>query len=122
MNAPVIRHEQRQQQTLTPRLQQAVRLLQLSSLDFAQEVQQAIGNNPFLEPDESEQDSSTQASSTTPAAEAAAEAPLTGTVTEVAAVEPPPDKPECQLTPRPPRFTIDSPRRAALQGAHRKGL
>ena len=92
MNAPVIRHEQRQQQTLTPRLQQAVRLLQLSSLDFAQEVQQAIGNNPFLEPDESEQDSSgasTPASQAT--ADAAAEAPLTGTVTEVAAVEPPPD-------------------------------
>ena len=53
MNAPVIRHEQRQHQTLTPRLQQAVRLLQLSSLDFAQEVNQAMGNNPFLEPDES---------------------------------------------------------------------
>jgi len=52
MNAPVIRHEQRQHQTLTPRLQQAVRLLQLSSLDFAQEVNQAMGNNPFLEPDE----------------------------------------------------------------------
>ncbi len=52
MNAPVIRQEQRQHQTLTPRLQQAVRLLQLSSLDFAQEVNQAMGNNPFLEPDE----------------------------------------------------------------------
>lgn len=54
MNAPVIRHEQRQHQTLTPRLQQAVRLLQLSSLDFALEVSQAMGNNPFLEPDEVE--------------------------------------------------------------------
>ena len=52
MNAPVIRSEQRQHQTLTPRLQQAVRLLQLSSLDFAQEVNQAMGNNPFLEPDD----------------------------------------------------------------------
>jgi len=54
MNAPVIRHEQRQHQTLTPRLQQAVRLLQLSSLDFALEVNQAMGNNPFLETDEVE--------------------------------------------------------------------
>lgn len=54
MNAPVIRHEQRQHQTLTPRLQQAVRLLQLSSLDFALEVNQAMGNNPFLEADEVE--------------------------------------------------------------------
>ncbi|WP_281915715.1 RNA polymerase factor sigma-54 [Caldimonas thermodepolymerans] len=51
MNAPVIRLEHRQHQTLTPRLQQAVRLLQLSSLDFAQEVQQAVGSNPFLEED-----------------------------------------------------------------------
>ena len=88
MNAPAIRHEQRQQQTLTPRLQQAVRLLQLSSLDFAQEVQQAIGNNPFLEPDEVEPDS-TAAQTPTVTSEAAAEAPLTGTVTEIAAAEPP---------------------------------
>jgi RNA polymerase sigma-54 factor len=56
MNAPVIQHEQRQQQTLTPRLQQAVRLLQLSSLDFAQEMQQAMSSNPFLEPEEPEAD------------------------------------------------------------------
>lgn len=54
MSAPAIRHEQKQHQTLTPRLQQAVRLLQLSSLDFALEVSQAMGNNPFLEPDEVE--------------------------------------------------------------------
>jgi RNA polymerase sigma-54 factor len=58
MNAPVIRHEQRQTQSLTPRLQQAVRLLQLSSLDFAQEVQQAIGSNPFLDVEEPEGEAS----------------------------------------------------------------
>jgi RNA polymerase sigma-54 factor len=57
MSAPVIRHEQRQTQTLTPRLQQAVRLLQLSSLEFAQEVQQAMGSNPFLEVEEAEGES-----------------------------------------------------------------
>jgi RNA polymerase sigma-54 factor len=53
MNTPsnALRIEQRQHQTLTPRLQQAVRLLQLSSLDFAQEVQQALDTNPFLEED-----------------------------------------------------------------------
>ncbi|HXD06413.1 MAG TPA: RNA polymerase factor sigma-54 [Burkholderiaceae bacterium] len=44
--------EHRQQQTLSPRLQQAVRLLQLSSLDFAQEVHDALGKNPFLEAEE----------------------------------------------------------------------
>ncbi len=52
MNAPAIRAEQRQNQTLTPRLQQAVRLLQLSSLDFAMEVRQALDKNPFLEHEE----------------------------------------------------------------------
>jgi RNA polymerase sigma-54 factor len=52
MNSPVIRLEHRQHQALTPRLQHAVRLLQLSSLDFAQEVQAALGKNPFLEVDE----------------------------------------------------------------------
>ncbi|HEY2929159.1 RNA polymerase factor sigma-54 [Piscinibacter sp.] len=52
MNSPVMKLEHRQHQALTPRLQHAVRLLQLSSLDFAQEVQAALGKNPFLEVDE----------------------------------------------------------------------
>ena len=51
MTTPSLRIESRQHQTLTPRLQQAVRLLQLSSLDFAQELQQALDHNPFLEED-----------------------------------------------------------------------
>ncbi|KQT13811.1 RNA polymerase factor sigma-54 [Ramlibacter sp. Leaf400] len=41
------------QTTLSPRLQRAVRLLQMSSLDFSQVVRDALDNNPFLEPDES---------------------------------------------------------------------
>ena len=49
MPTPVLRQEHRQHQALTPRLQQAVRLLQLSSLDFAQEVRDALDKNPFLE-------------------------------------------------------------------------
>jgi RNA polymerase sigma-54 factor len=58
MNSPALqtRTEHRQHQTLTPRLQHAVRLLQLSSLDFAQEVQDAMGKNPFLEIDEAAAD------------------------------------------------------------------
>jgi RNA polymerase sigma-54 factor len=48
-----MRMENRQHQALTPRLQQAVRLLQLSSLEFAQEVREALGKNPFLEQEES---------------------------------------------------------------------
>jgi RNA polymerase sigma-54 factor len=35
--------------TLSPRLQRAVRLLQMSSLDFAQIVRDALDTNPFLE-------------------------------------------------------------------------
>src|SRR3982751_2459096 len=53
MSFPTLQTRQRQQHTVTPRLQHAVRLLQLSSLDFAQEVQDAMGKNPFLELDES---------------------------------------------------------------------
>ncbi|QDQ40451.1 RNA polymerase factor sigma-54 [Legionella geestiana] len=35
--------------TLTPQLQQAIRLLQLSTIDLQQEIQQAIESNPMLE-------------------------------------------------------------------------
>ena len=38
-----------QQTALTPRLQQSVRLLQLSSQEFAQELEQALATNPFLD-------------------------------------------------------------------------
>ena len=34
---------------LTPQLQQSIRLLQLSTLELAQEVEQMLGDNPFLE-------------------------------------------------------------------------
>jgi RNA polymerase sigma-54 factor len=38
-----------QQLTMTPQLQQAIRLLQLSTMDLQQEIQQALENNPLLE-------------------------------------------------------------------------
>jgi RNA polymerase sigma-54 factor len=44
--------EHRQSQTLSPRLQRAVRLLQMSSLDFAALLRDSLGRNPFLETDE----------------------------------------------------------------------
>ena len=56
MSFPTLRTAQRQQHTVTPRLQHAVRLLQLSSLDFAQEVHDAMGRNPFLEVEDAPQD------------------------------------------------------------------
>ena len=37
------------QLTMTPQLQQAIRLLQLSTLDLQQEIQQALDSNPMLE-------------------------------------------------------------------------
>ncbi|GAA3715977.1 RNA polymerase factor sigma-54 [Oceanisphaera sediminis] len=41
-----------QQLTMTPQLQQAIRLLQLSSLELQQEIQLALENNPLLEQEE----------------------------------------------------------------------
>ncbi|WP_404401376.1 RNA polymerase factor sigma-54 [Idiomarina seosinensis] len=38
-----------QQLTMTPQLQQAIRLLQLSSLDLQAEIQEALDSNPLLE-------------------------------------------------------------------------
>lgn len=46
----------RQIQSLSPRLQHAVRLLQMSSLDFAALVRDALGSNPFLETEDWETD------------------------------------------------------------------
>ena len=68
MTFPALQTTQRQQHTVTPRLQHAVRLLQLSSLDFAQEVQDAMGRNPFLEIEESTHDGAA-GESTTPGIE-----------------------------------------------------
>jgi RNA polymerase sigma-54 factor len=68
---PAIALRLRQHLTLTPQVQQALRLLQMSALEFGQEMEQALTANPFLEenPD------------ATPQAEAAAE-PHVETTTE----------------------------------------
>jgi RNA polymerase sigma-54 factor len=63
------RADQRQQQALSPKLQHAVRLLQLSSLDFAQEVSQALGRNPFLESEDSDDENLAPDAVATPAPE-----------------------------------------------------
>jgi len=52
MNHLSLKFDSRQHQTLTPRLQYAVRLLQLSSLDYEQELHDVMGKNPFLEIDD----------------------------------------------------------------------
>ena len=51
---PSIELRTRQSLALTPRLQQSVRLLQLSSLEFQQELRTALDTNPFLEYDSSD--------------------------------------------------------------------
>ena len=49
-----LRADHRQTQTLSPRLQHAVRLLQMSSLDFAAMLRDTLGKNPFLEVEDGE--------------------------------------------------------------------
>lgn len=44
-----------QQLTMTPQLQQAIRLLQLSTLDLKQEIHEFLESNPLLELDDDEQ-------------------------------------------------------------------
>lgn len=49
-----------QQLTMTPQLQQAIKLLQLSTLDLQQEIQQALDSNPMLEVQEGSDDSAAE--------------------------------------------------------------
>jgi RNA polymerase sigma-54 factor len=42
--------------TITPQLQQAIRLLQLSSIELQQEIQEALESNPLLEENEREEE------------------------------------------------------------------
>ncbi|WP_067868923.1 RNA polymerase factor sigma-54 [Neptuniibacter marinus] len=70
-----------QQLTMTPQLQQAIRLLQLSTLDLQQEIQEALESNPMLDVSEDEhasasetQESNSQAPETEPEATATATA------------------------------------------------
>ena len=46
---PAIALRLRQHLTLTPQVQQALRLLQMSAMEFQQEMEQALTANPFLE-------------------------------------------------------------------------
>lgn len=55
-----------QQLTMTPQLQQAIRLLQLSTLDLQQEIQEALDNNPMLESSEDDVDSGSNENSAEP--------------------------------------------------------
>lgn len=63
MLKPSIQARLGQQLTMTPQLQQAIRLLQLSSLELKAEIQEAFETNPMLETDESSTDSQEETSS-----------------------------------------------------------
>jgi RNA polymerase sigma-54 factor len=67
MSSMDFRAETRQQQAMSPKLQHAVRLLQLSSLDFAREVSQVMGRNPFLEVEEADDEEAALAGEDVPA-------------------------------------------------------
>ncbi|MBO0991198.1 RNA polymerase factor sigma-54 [Delftia sp. SD018] len=56
MGSMHLRADIRQSQTLSPRLQLAVRMLQMSSLDFAAVVRSKLEDNPFLEDPQDAQD------------------------------------------------------------------
>ena len=45
-----------QQLSLTPQLQQSIRLLQLSTLELGQELEKLLSENPLLERDDQEAD------------------------------------------------------------------
>ena len=53
---PALQLRLSQHLTLTPQLQQSIRLLQLSTLELNQEIEQALAENPILERDEGEPD------------------------------------------------------------------
>ncbi|MBE9538034.1 MAG: RNA polymerase factor sigma-54 [Proteobacteria bacterium] len=66
-----------QQLSMTPQLQQAIKLLQLSTLDLQLEIQQALENNPLLEISEDDADQPADASGSDPdAAVEGTEAPV----------------------------------------------
>ncbi|WAC74354.1 RNA polymerase factor sigma-54 [Roseateles sp. SL47] len=63
---PTLQVRLSQHLALTPQLQQSIRLLQLSTLELHQEVEQMLATNPLLEPDE-EHDAASTAPGSSPA-------------------------------------------------------
>ena len=53
---PALQLRLSQHLTLTPQLQQSIRLLQLSTLELNQEIEQALAENPILEREEGDAD------------------------------------------------------------------
>ncbi|WP_459618541.1 RNA polymerase factor sigma-54 [Bordetella sp. 2513F-2] len=79
----------RQQTLLAPRLQQSIRLLQMSALEFTTAVQHALANNPFLEDgDEAERPAADGGDVASSAEPVAASQPAEAAESPAAAAEP----------------------------------
>lgn len=79
---PALHLQAGQQLVLTPLMHKAIQFLQLSSLEFAQEVEEAAATNPFLEPADAPEGDSFDTSEPSPAGDVAS------SNQEVAAPEP----------------------------------
>jgi len=66
---PTLQLKLGQHLTMTPQLQQAIRLLQLSTLELQTEIQQALEENPMLEQDEDIQETNTESETDSNSAE-----------------------------------------------------
>jgi RNA polymerase sigma-54 factor len=82
---PALQLRLSQHLTLTPQLQQSIRLLQLSTVELNQEIDQALAENPILERDEGEGDGA-------PPVDGAAPLHPTGGSASVAEEAPAPDR------------------------------
>ena len=75
---PTLQFRLSQHLTLTPQLQQSIRLLQLSTVELNQEIERLLMDNPILE----REDGETDAAGVAPAAGAREEAPVAGASAE----------------------------------------
>lgn len=104
-----LRTDHRQTQTLSPRLQHAVRLLQMSSLDFAALLRETLGKNPFLEVEEG--DGGDAAEGAVPLASVLDGEALPGGLVELPAAEMGPEAPpavESDVDLTPPADAADA--------------
>ena len=86
--------------TMTPQLQQAIRLLQLSTLDLQNEIQEALDSNPMLEVSEDNSSHESEKSSDGSDTQETA-TPSTDTQDSLDNYEPAADHPEVNNTPEP---------------------
>jgi RNA polymerase sigma-54 factor len=101
----------RQQTSLTPRLQQSVKLLQMSALEFTREIEQALATNPFLEDSEDEGNTGASTDDTAMAA-GPAEVVLNDTMSASAELQAP------ALTEAPPEVITELPELHDMQGEY----